>query len=184
VCRSDARPRIRLADTPDGRRLVVSRAVDAPAARVRTILRDTERWPAWGPSVAAVDCADRLVREGSTGRVRIAGLGLWAPFVVTTCRDRRWSWDVAGVPATGHVVEPLPDGRARVGIEVPPLAAPYAAVCGVALDRIASLAVADGRPDEAGDADGGSTAGDGAATGDDARGSADADASGGTDDAN
>lgn len=134
--------RVRIESTPDGRRVVASRVVDAPVERTWAILRDTELWPAWGPSVSAVDCPDRFVRRGSTGRVRAGGV--WIPFRVTDCADRRWRWAVAGVPATGHAACALPGGRSRVAIEVPLAAAPYAAVCAVAVDRIARLAT-DGR---------------------------------------
>jgi len=129
-------------ETPDGRRLVVSRDVDAPADVVWTLFTDTRWWPKWGPSVGAVevDGDERTVREGTTGRVRVAGA--WVPFRVDRCRDRRWTWRVAGVPATGHRVESL-DGRSRAAFEVPLLAAPYAAVCARALRTIARLAERD-----------------------------------------
>jgi hypothetical protein len=131
--------RTRLEPTPDGRRLVVSRAIEVPADRAFETLRDTETWPDWGPSVRAVDCPTRFVEAGTRGRVRVAAAGVWVPFEVTSCRDYRWTWRVARVPATGHVVEPLAAGRCRVGFEVPPLAAPYVAVCKVALERIEHL---------------------------------------------
>jgi hypothetical protein len=125
--------------TPDGRRLVVSRAIDAPADVVWTLLTDTRWWPVWGPSVGAVevDGDDRTIREGTTGRVRVAGT--LVPFRIDRCRDRRWTWRVADVPATGHRVEAV-DGRSRAAFEVPLLAAPYAVVCARALRTIARLA--------------------------------------------
>jgi hypothetical protein len=144
--------RVRIESTPDGRRVVASRVVDAPVDRTWTVLRDTGLWPAWGPSVSAVDCADRLVRAGSTGRVRAAGV--WVPFRVTDCADYRWTWDVAGVPATGHAATSLADGRSRASIEVPALAAPYAVVCAVAVDRIARLAIDGAGRGSDGDDDG------------------------------
>lgn len=137
--RSGSGQRTRLESTPDGRRLVVSRVIDASADRAFETLRDTETWPAWGPSVEAVDCPTRYVEAGTRGRVRVAAAGVWVPFEVTTCRDYRWTWRVARLPATGHAVEPLAASRCRVGVEVPPLAAPYVAVCKVALGRIDRL---------------------------------------------
>lgn len=128
----------RLANTPDGRRLLVSRRIDAPADRVWDLLVDTERWPDWGPSITAVRCPDRRIREGSTGRVRTVG-GLWLPFEVTTCAPYRWTWRVAGVPATGHRVEPL-DRGCLAAFEVPLLAIPYMFVCRRALRAIEELA--------------------------------------------
>jgi hypothetical protein len=144
-------------DTPDGRRLAVTREIPAGRERVWDLLCDTERWPDWGPSVRAVDCERRYIEEGSTGRVRVPG-GLWLPFRIDTCRDYRWTWRVARVPATGHFVEPVPPGpdsgageadarnggergcRVRVGFELPVYAAFYAPVCRRALDRLAGLA--------------------------------------------
>ena len=67
---ANRRPGMRLARTPDGRRLEVALLIDADPDRVWTVLTDTEVWPRWGPSVTAVECTDRFVREGSTGRVR------------------------------------------------------------------------------------------------------------------
>lgn len=114
----------------------------APRDAVWRALRDTHRWPDWGPSVRAVDCPDRYVRAGSTGHVTAVG-GLRVPFEVTTCRDGRWTWDVAGLPATGHRVTAT--DPAIAAFEVPLAAAPYAAVCRRALPRLdrAALGTAD-----------------------------------------
>ena len=120
--------------TPDGRRLVVSRHVDAGRDAAWDLLTDTERWPEWGPSVRAVDCDTRYIEAGTTGRVRIPG-GVWVPFEITTCADYRWTWRVARVPATGHRVEADGDG-CRVGFEIPVLAGGYAPVCVRALGKI------------------------------------------------
>lgn len=123
--------------TPDGRRLEVSRYVAAAPERAWEVLTDTHRWPEWGPSVRAVECEKRYVEEGTSGRVRTP-LGVWVPFTVDTCRDRRWTWRVAGVPATGHRVESA-TGGCRVVFELPVLGAGYAPVCELALRRIATL---------------------------------------------
>jgi hypothetical protein len=128
--------------TPSGRKLAVSRVVDAPATDAWALLTDTTRWPEWGPSVAAVDAPSRYIAEGTRGRLRVAGVGVWVPFVVDSYTDhedeRRWTWTVARVPATGHRVDAL-DGQCRVTFEVPFLAAAYVPVCRRALDRIARL---------------------------------------------
>ena len=128
--------------TPAGRRIVVSRVVDAMADEVWDVLTDTTQWPAWGPSVAAVDCSSRYIGPGTTGRVRLTAVGLWLPFEVDSYVDttdtKRWTWEVAGVPATGHQVDPL-DGQCRVRFEVPLVAAGYVPICRRALDRIAAL---------------------------------------------
>ena len=133
--------------TPAGRRLTVSRIVDAPADAVWALLTDTARWPEWGPSVAAVDCPPRFIDAGTTGRVKLTGVGLWVPFEIESYADgepRRWTWAVARLPATGHRVDALGD-QCRVTFEIPVIAAGYAAVCRRALDRIASAAAI---PDE------------------------------------
>jgi hypothetical protein len=128
--------------TPDGHRLAVTREVGADRETAWDLLTDTERWPEWGPSVRAVECDRRYIEAGTTGRVRVPG-GIWLPFEVETCRDDRWTWRVARVPATGHFVEPGEGGKmgtCRVGFELRLYAVGYAPVCRRALDRIADLA--------------------------------------------
>jgi hypothetical protein len=128
--------------TPAGRRVLVSRVVDADRDAVWELLRDTERWPAWGPSVSDVRSSERVVEPGTSGTVQVAG-GPWVPFEVATCEDYRWTWRVARIPATGHRVENTPGG-CRVVFEIPLAAAGYAVVCERALSRIER--VASGRP--------------------------------------
>lgn len=116
----------------------------APAAVVWDLLVDTERWPAWGPTIteAVVDRGGEGSRIGpdATGQVRTV-VGVRLRFRVREMDPgRRWTWAVAGIPATGHRVEPLGEDRCRVTFEVPVLAAPYLAVCAVALRRIERLA--------------------------------------------
>lgn len=104
------------------------------------LLVTPDRWPEWGPSVRAVDCADEQIQAGTTGKVRAPG-GLWIPFEITHCRaptDKqagRWTWRVAKIPATGHRIEPEHEG-CRVVFEIPPVAAAYALVCSRALTQI------------------------------------------------
>jgi hypothetical protein len=131
--------RVGIERTPDGRRLCVSREIDAPADVLWDFLTDTERGPAWGPSVRAVDCDTRQIAAGTTGRVETVG-GLWVPFEITSCRDGRWTWRVAKIPATGHRVEG--DRPCRVVFEIPVLAGGYAPVCARALQDLARLAEA------------------------------------------
>lgn len=130
---------LRVANTPDGRRVEVSAVVDAPARAAWDLLIDTRRWPEWGPSVRAVECTDRRIRAGSTGRVRIPG-GIRLPFEIDgfDATTMRWTWRVARIPATGHRVVPL-NGHCRVAFELPLVAAGYAPVCRRALGRIADL---------------------------------------------
>lgn len=128
--------------TPDGHKIVVAREVSASQERGWELLTDTERWPEWGPSVRAVDCDDQFIEPDSTGRVRVPG-GLWVPFRITGCEPYRWTWRVAGIPATGHRVDPpaegVPEERCRVVFELPVLAVGYVPVCIRALDRIESI---------------------------------------------
>lgn len=121
------------------RRLLVHRTVGAPADRAWDPLVDTDRWPEWGPSVRAVEAADRRIRRGTTGRVRTP-VGLWLPFEITGFEEYRWTWEVSRVPATGHRVDPRGPERCRVAFELPVLAAGYAPVCERALDRIERIA--------------------------------------------
>ena len=118
--------------------LTASRVVPAPPAAAFELLVRTRSWPRWGPSVAAVEPADARIGLGTSGRVRTA-VGVWLPFEVTAFDEgRSWSWRVAGVPATGHRVE-LADGGCRLCLDVPIVAAPYLAVCHLALRRLARL---------------------------------------------
>jgi hypothetical protein len=127
------------------RRLWTSREVDAPAPAVWELLVDLDAWPAWGPTVRRGSLDEGPLRAGATGRVETLG-GLTLSFEVTAFEPgRRWAWKVAGVGATDHLVEPLGDDRCRAAFGLPWPAAPYAAVCRVALHRLDRLATA-GRP--------------------------------------
>lgn len=113
--------------------------IQAPASAAWELLTDTSRWPQWGPSVFRVESAGQRIGPGSTGRVQTT-IGVWLPFRVTEfAAGRRWDWEIAGIPATGHRVESLGPDRCRVVFEVPLLAAPYLAVCRLALRRIRTI---------------------------------------------
>ncbi len=123
----------------EGATLAVGRDVAVAPAVAAEYLRDTRRWPDWGPAIDAVESDDRYVTRGTTGEVRVAGS--WLPFRVTACNGRRWDWRISGIPATGHRVDSYagePD-RSRVVVEVPVVAAWYVPVCRRALDRFAAL---------------------------------------------
>lgn len=117
----------------------VSRELAASPAAAWDVLVDTRAWSSWGPSVRDVTCDPPVLhRAGQRGRLR-GPVGPWIPFEVTALDPgRSWSWRVAGIPATGHRVEPTRTG-CRVVFEVPVVTLPYAAVCRVALARIAAL---------------------------------------------
>ena len=113
--------------------------ITAPASTAWHLLIDTRAWPHWGPSLRAVDSPRRLIGPGVQGRVQTAP-GLWLPFEITDWEpDRAWSWRVAGLPATGHRVEPLAAERCRVRFLIPHWAPFYRPVCRAALRRIAAL---------------------------------------------
>ena len=113
--------------------------IGAPASAAWELLTDTSRWPQWGPSVSRVESAGQRIGPGSTGRVQTT-IGVWLPFRVTAfTAGRRWDWEVAGIPATGHRVVSLGPDRCRVVFEVPLLAAPYLAVCRLAAGRIRTI---------------------------------------------
>lgn len=116
----------------------MSRVVEAPPDRIWSVLTHTRYWPEWGPSVSAVDPPDAEIRAGTTGRVRTP-VGVAVEFEVTECAPYRWTWTVAGVPATGHRIDPQPDGTSRVVFELPAVAFPYVPVCELALRRIERL---------------------------------------------
>jgi hypothetical protein len=128
----------RLERTPDGRRWVVAERFARPPSEARDRLVDTAAWPEWGPSVAAVECDDRRIRAGSTGRVTVRSVGVRVPFEITSLdwdgSRGRWTWRVGRIPATGHVVESL-DRGCRVAFEVPLAAAAYVPICRRALAR-------------------------------------------------
>jgi hypothetical protein len=122
--------------------LDVAASFDAPASAAWKLLTDTRAWPRWGPTITAVDTVPPVIEAGSRGRLRTP-VGLWLPFAITAFEPgARWSWRVAGVPATGHRVEATPGG-CRIVFEVPIVTAPYAAVCRVALRRLGELLAAD-----------------------------------------
>ena len=124
-------------------------AVRAPGAAAWELLTDTRRWTEWGPSISGVECTERFIGPGTIGWVRTV-IGLRLPFRITEFEPgRRWCWAVAGIPATGHRVEPLAPDRCRVVFEVPLPAAPYLAVCRLAALRIRSI-LEGGRGNEGG----------------------------------
>lgn len=126
------------------RHLETSLTVPAPASSVWDVLVDLDQWPAWGPSVRAaeLDHGGRRLHAAARGSVTTA-VGVSVPFRVTRwVAGLQWTWDVAGLPATSHAVRPLGPGRCELVFGVPWLAAPYLAVCRIAMRRIADLATA------------------------------------------
>ncbi|WP_440765363.1 SRPBCC family protein [Natronorubrum sp. DTA7] len=130
---------LRTAHTPDGRRLEASHVLEAPAADAWELLVDTARWPEWSPLVNGVESTDRRVRSGTTGRVRVSGV--WVPFRITDCSDRRWNWRMSGVPIAAHRVDDLGESRCRIVFELPLHAVGSVPICLRALERLEALLV-------------------------------------------
>lgn len=104
------------------------------------MLIDVRRWPLWGPSVrtAELDGGGHLIGDGARGTVTTV-VGVRLPFVITQWEPgSSWRWTVARLPATGHSVRRIDDHRSTASFDVPLPAAPYLAVCRVALQRIAA----------------------------------------------
>lgn len=122
------------------RQLHVSRTIAAPLPVAWTLLVSVDRWPQWGPSIRAVETESAHIALGSRGTI-VTVFGARLPFEVTELTpNRSWSWRVAGVPATSHRVQPGGHGT-RVTFGVPWWAAPYLAVCAIALRRLERLAL-------------------------------------------
>lgn len=117
----------------------VEKPIAVAASDAWDLLVDVGRWPDWGPSVRSAGLDTDRMELGATGWVRTP-LRLRLPFEVTEFEPgRRWSWKVAGVPATDHRVRPLDAASCSVGFGLPLLAAPYAIVCRRALASIERL---------------------------------------------
>ena len=119
----------------------IGKTLSVPAGRVWDLITDTRTWPRWGPSVQAVECRDRFIRAGSTGRIRTP-VGLWLPFVIENFEpEHYWDWRVGGIAATGHRVEPRGGHRCELSFSVPAWALGYGIVCKLALNRIERMLV-------------------------------------------
>lgn len=124
------------------RRLRRAVVIDAPAPRVWRLLTDFEEWPRWGPSIRSVSAAAAEAGPGLTGHVRTL-VGVSLPFEITHwVPGQEWEWKVAGIRATGHLIESLGPSSTRVTFTVPWPAAPYVAVLGIALRRLRRIAEA------------------------------------------
>jgi hypothetical protein len=119
--------------------ITVTQHLNAPAQHAWRVIIDTRLWPAWGPSVRAVDCGERIIRAGLQGRV-LTVMGIWLPFRIRRFEQGRyWDWQVAGLAATGHRVDPAGPSQCRLTFTVPLWATPYRMVCKAALLRIEEL---------------------------------------------
>lgn len=118
------------------KKLWTFREIDAPATDLWRLLTDPEEWPDWGLSVRSATLVGENLDRGAKGKLTTVG-GIELDFEITDYEEGAlWAWKVAGIPATHHTVESLGPNRCRVGFGVPWAAAPYLAVCEVALRRL------------------------------------------------
>ncbi len=121
------------------KKLWTFREIDAPADDLWQLLADPKHWPDWGPSVRSATLGGETLERGAKGQLTTVG-GIELDFEITDYEDGAlWAWKVAGLPATHHSVESLGLNRCRIGFGVPWLAAPYLAVCEVALRRLETM---------------------------------------------
>ncbi|WP_254529324.1 SRPBCC family protein [Natrinema gelatinilyticum] len=135
--------RIRTARTPEGSRLEISNVLSVPAADAWDAIVDTTLWPEWSPVIFGVESTDRRIRNGTTGRVRLPGV--WVPFRITSCADRRWTWRVTEIPAAGHRVDDLGDDRCRIAFELPLHQVGYAPISLRSLENLEAI-LEDAKP--------------------------------------
>jgi uncharacterized protein YndB with AHSA1/START domain len=117
----------------------VSRRIQTPADAVWQLLVDLDDWPRWGPTVQRAELDGGVLALGTKGRVWTP-IGLPLPFEITEfVPGRSWAWQVAGVPATRHGVDPEDDG-CRAWMSAPLWAPAYLPVLAIALQRIEAMA--------------------------------------------
>lgn len=120
-------------------RLTIGKTYAISSDVIWRLITDTRLWPRWGPSVRTVDCRDTVIRPASTGRI-LTALGFWISFAVDDFKPGvYWDWRIAGIPATGHRVEPLGPASCRLSFDTPAWAVVYLPVCYLALIRIQRL---------------------------------------------
>jgi carbon monoxide dehydrogenase subunit G len=120
--------------------LEVAATINAPAAVAWRFLTDTHAWPQWGPSVRSVEAPARFITAGMRGRVQTT-FGVWLPFEITHWGEgSHWSWTVAGIPATGHLIQATGPHGCRVTFTIPVWAPFYRPVCRTALRALGRLA--------------------------------------------
>ena len=121
------------------KKLWTFREIDAPSDVLWRLLTDPQHWPEWGPSIRSAALYGQDFERGAKGKVTTI-VGIELDFEITDYEEGVvWAWQVAGIPATHHSVESLGPKRCRIGFGVPWAAAPYLAVCEVALRRLEKM---------------------------------------------
>jgi len=123
------------------KRISLCREIAATPETVWAVVTDTQLWALWGPSVLEVDCSDRYIEAGSTGRVRTL-LRFWLPFRITTYKRMAfWSWHIGPLEATGHKLIPASANSSIFCFDMPWWAFFYLPICQIALVRISNIAL-------------------------------------------
>jgi hypothetical protein len=127
-----------------GGRFIIGLTIDCTTEDAWQVLTDTQLWPVWGPSVQRVDCEQRRIGPGSSGRIKTS-VGFWVPFTITDYQEQKfWAWRIGRFRATGHRLEKRDANSCTVAFDMVWWAAPYLVVCLVALKRIKRLIDAGG----------------------------------------
>lgn len=117
-------------------RISVCRDIAAAPEAVWDILTDTQLWHVWGPSLLDVDCDDRYITTGSSGRVKTLFF-FWLPFTITIFRRMDfWTWNIGPVEATGHKLIRKSATSCALCFSMAWWAAVYIPVCWLALYKI------------------------------------------------
>ena len=118
----------------------ICKAIAAAPSTVWEIVTDTSIWSSWGPSLADVECSERHIRRGSTGRVKTL-FYFWLPFIITEYKHLHyWNWRVGPLNATGHSIIQTNEKSCTLCFDMPWWAFFYLPVCWLALMRINKLA--------------------------------------------
>ncbi len=130
----------------DKKRISICKEIDASPIIVWDILTDTRLWSTWGPSLLAVDCSERHIKHGSSGRIKTI-LFFWLPFSIIEFRPMDyWNWRVGPLRATGHKLIQTGDKSCSLCFEMSRWAVFYLPVCWLALLKIAKIAALKSNP--------------------------------------
>lgn len=122
------------------KRISICRDISAAPEDIWNILTDTHLWPLWGPSLQDVECEERFIKSGSSGRVRTI-FSFWLPFTVTDLQYLDvWVWNIGTVQATGHKLIHKSDTTCTLCFDMAWWAALYTPICWLALLRIDKIA--------------------------------------------
>lgn len=127
-------------------RISICKEVAVTPEVVWKTLTDTQLWPLWGPSLVDVECSDRYITAGSSGRVKTL-FCFWLPFTVTVFRPMEsWSWKIGSVEATGHKLIRKSDSLCTICFDMAWWAFFYIPVCWLALLNIEKTAAKTDSP--------------------------------------